>query len=298
MYSYSLFGLTVQSSFLLPELPVSNPSENAHPDVVIHNGDVPDTLSEVKTQGVAYEINENQFRIEIQGIGRYLVSNGSEIVVAPEAGTDDASVRLFLLSSGLGALLHQRGMLAIHSSCIETPKGAVLFAGISGAGKSTTAAAFHKRGYAVLADDITVVKAIDDGSLVALPGYPQMKLWTQALDKLEHDFQGLERVRPSLEKYYVPLREGFYSKPLRLHRVYVLTSNNLGELSIDPITGMRKLKLLRNHIYRLMLLTGMGKINESLMTMAQNVRVCLVKRPEDGYRLDDLIDLLEEDFTA
>ena len=70
-------------------------------------------------------------------------------------GSLGSDIRVFLLGSCLGALLHQRGVLALHASAIETDQGAVLFMGDSGMGKSTTLQAFIKRGYKMLADDIT-----------------------------------------------------------------------------------------------------------------------------------------------
>ena len=61
----------------------------------------------------------------------------------PAPGRDlyESDVRVFLLGSCIGALLHQRGILVLHAGAIHTDKGAVLFTGPWGIGKSTLLAA-------------------------------------------------------------------------------------------------------------------------------------------------------------
>ncbi len=296
MYAYTLFGLTIHSSLQLPELALASPDTPA--DVVVRTGMIPPTIEDVLATGVLYQISARQMRMSIDNIVSFLVSDGQEIIVEPHKSADDASVRLFLLGSALGALLHQRGMLPLHASCIETEYGAVLFVGRSGVGKSTTAAAFHKLGYPILADDITVIQAGEDGVPTVLPGYPQIKLWAESLEKLEQGTTGLEKVRPQIEKYAVPIRDGFSSKPLAVHAVYILMSNLSPDFSLKPVTGMQKIMILRRHTYRSTFLGEMGKVNPNLLAFAQKVRICLVKRPEIGYQLDELVEAVKADFSA
>lgn len=296
MYTYSLYGMTLESSLKLPELKHTGAQSPA--DIVIKTGNVVESLDNVTARGVMYEMNASQFRLSVDGVARYVVNRGEEIVIEPDASADDNSVRLFLLGSAIGALLHQRGLLPLHGSSIETPKGAVVFVGSSGAGKSTTVAAFHKRGYSVLADDVTVAIPGDDGSLSIMPGYPQIKLWSNALDKLEHASDNLERIRPQLEKFALPLGEGFRSEPLKVHSVYLLSTKNTDEFDITPLTGMRKVRLLKNNTYRGRYIEGTPGTDNSLLALAKQVRVCKVTRPSAGFDLDRLVDMLEEDFNA
>ena len=83
--------------------------------------------------------------------------DGNQIVIDAAPDATDRNVRLFLLGSALGALLHQRGLLPLHANAIDLGGGAVAFSGHSGAGKSTIAAWFHDRGHRILADDVCVV---------------------------------------------------------------------------------------------------------------------------------------------
>ena len=81
----------------------------------------------------------------------------AEIVAEPRQGVPDSNVRLFLLGSAMGALLHQRGLLPLHTNAVEVGGRAFAFMGKSGAGKSTLAAWFHDRGFRIVADDVCVV---------------------------------------------------------------------------------------------------------------------------------------------
>jgi len=57
------------------------------------------------------------------------------------------------MGSAMGALLHQRNILALHAGTIAVNGGSVIFCGPSGIGKSTLAAGFRRRGYPNVAGD-------------------------------------------------------------------------------------------------------------------------------------------------
>ena len=199
-YSYWVFGLQVTSELSLPEL-----YAGAEPaDVVIRRGPVPDDLPDAQAHGVLYQAAPGVFRLKVNGIARYLVTDGREIVVQADADADASAVRVFLLGSAMGALLLQRGILPLHTSAIESAGRCVAFAGNSGRGKSTLAAAFHGRGYRVLADDVLAVRDGRGVPPMAYSGSRELKLWADALDLLEIEADGLRRARPQVEKSCLP----------------------------------------------------------------------------------------------
>jgi hypothetical protein len=149
-YYYTAFGLCFATEFPCPEL---SPGGGT-PDVLIRYGVVPVTLRAAKQTGIGYQAATGQLLLNIDGVARFLIQDGKEIIVERAAEGDDDSLRLFLLSSALGALLQQRGILTLHSSAIEVEGGCVGFLGSSGVGKSTLAAALLQRGYRLLTDDI------------------------------------------------------------------------------------------------------------------------------------------------
>ncbi len=79
-----------------------------------------------------------------------------EALPAPDAAATAIEHRL--VSVIVPLLLAERGDLVIHASAVDTGAGAVLFAGPSGRGKSTTVAALARAGLPTLAEDGLVVE--------------------------------------------------------------------------------------------------------------------------------------------
>lgn len=296
LFLYTVYGLTVVSALECPGLLWG---EGA-PDVTIRYGQVPTTLGNVRDRGVAYEVNSSQFLLYPRHIARYLVSVGTEVVIERGQNSRDEDLRVFLLGAVFGALLHQRGILPLHGSAIETSRGAVIFAGPSGSGKSTLAAAFQRRGYRVLADDICAVSLDGDGRPRVFPAYPQLTLWADAAEYLQQNVTILRRVRVSLEKYALPLRGAFSTQPLPLYAVYELDTTNTRTFTLTPLRGKGKLELLLHNTYRKRWLRGMGKSAVNFQQCAQTsrcVNVSRIVRPQYPLLLDELVDLIEKDLA-
>lgn len=298
MKNFRAWGLNIASRMDLPEF-MEGSGKCA--DVFVDYGVVPDSLHEVRTRGVLYQAAPGRFLLTVDGVANYLVANGREITIEKAADAEDDAVRLFLQGSAFGALLHQRGVLPLHASAIRVNGKAVLFCGISGVGKSTLAGAFFKRGYPVLADDICALSSTDEGISMVLPGFPQLKLWADATRKLEENTDCLRKVRRELEKYGLPLENGFSSEPTPLDRVYILNTTNTDSFDMRPVNGLRKFNALMNNTYRCSFIEGLGSKPEhfSQCTAAgRNARIRRVTRPTRGFRIDELADLIEKDFSA
>jgi hypothetical protein len=210
-YTYTAYGLNFASSFPLPEL---RPAAGGPADVTISYGDVPDSLGEPSANGIAWQSAAGQMLLSVSEVARYLVLDNREIRIHPLPGTREADVRTFLFGSVLGALLHARQILVLHASAIQTERGAVLFMGRSGAGKSMLLGAFLQRGYAMLSDDKAGVVLDDNGGPQVLPGLPLIRLAHDAVSVLRYPMNGCQ-LRHGLEKYVLPVAS-FSPTPLRL----------------------------------------------------------------------------------
>lgn len=198
--NYRAYNLVIASPIPLPPLHEAGPE--FVPNVFIREGSVPaEGIPGARNQRAFAQVGEHAVWLNVKGIARFLIENGETITLEPYPDADPDSIRLYLLGSGLGALLHQRGNLVLHANAIRVGDGAVLFAGVSGAGKSTTAAVFHQMGYQVIADDVTAVN--QEGHVVG--GFPQLKLWEDALDHLKINKDGLALIRHQVKKYSYPL---------------------------------------------------------------------------------------------
>lgn len=88
-----------------------------------------------------------------------------------------------LLDQVLPLVLNYKGKEALHGAAVVTPYGACAFVGVTGAGKSTLAAGFLSAGYTVLTDDCVVLETRSD-TIVAIPAYPSLRLWDDAIAEL------------------------------------------------------------------------------------------------------------------
>lgn len=289
---YRAFGLNILSDIpFLDTTPV-----RGTPDVVIAYGDLPDDIPNARIKGVRYEAGPGAFLLRVDGIARYYVTEGKSIVVEREPGAADEEVLLFLMGSAMGALLHQRDILPLHAGAVSVDGGAVLFAGPSSIGKSTLAAGFQKRGCPILADDVCAVTANGKDHATVIPGFPRLKLWADALKKLQTETEGLKRVRldQNFKKYFVPF-EHEAARPASVRSVFVLQSTNTDRFKVEELTGMERIEPILNHTYRPRFLEGLGNKQvhfRQCSAVAAHAPVFKLTRPQKGFRLQELMDLM------
>jgi hypothetical protein len=297
-YTYKAYQLTIHAGFPIPEFP---PGEDAGapPDVYIHYGTVPTSLENVTGRGVVYQATADQFLLKMNDLARYLVQNGNEIIVEPAANSLESDMRVFLLGSAIGALLHQRGLLVIHAGAVHSDQGALLFTGPSGIGKSTLLGELLRRGYKMMVDDVCAVTLDLAGLPVVLPGYPRTRLWSDAAYKLEQDIHTMERTRPSMEKYERQAPEQFWDQPAPLHRIYLLNTTNLNELKLEPLPRIQTFSIVLHNTYRQQFLDGLEMRSPHFglaAAVAKATGVTRVTRPLHTFQLAELADLIEQDL--
>lgn len=219
MQFYRVSGLSVASEIELPGL-IAGTAERA-PQVTIRRGPVPHHLPDGRAAGPTWQVAGRQFLLRIPDIARFLLNDGREIVCAPESEETVADIPVFILGTVFGILLHQREQIVLHASAVRVNGRAVLFCGPSGAGKSTLAAALAQRGYPLVTDDFCTLSIEGTGAPLVHPDGRHLKLWAQAIERLDLAQQRGERVRKSLEKFYVEPSEAFI-EPLALGAVYAL----------------------------------------------------------------------------
>lgn len=278
-FAYTLFGLRIVSEIELPEL---TPAEAGEADVTIELGSVPNPPSgDLSVDGASVVL-------PIPEVARYRISGGSRILVEPEAIAPIRNVRLYLLGSAMGLLLHQRGDLPLHANAVEIGGKAVAFMGRSGAGKSTLAAAFHDRGHAVIADDVCVIRFDGEGVPHAWPGIPRLRLWEEALtatgrssDAYQLSYAGDENFR----KFDVPVkRAGVIELPLAA--VYQLGTGD--RLNFRPLQGFELAEAIFANTYRGGYLRAVGDPRahwSAAMRLGGGTPIFLLERPWDFDRI-------------
>jgi hypothetical protein len=228
-----------------------------------------------------FKVSEDDFFLDIKDVARYRVSNGRTIRVNPYDNADEDSINLFIEGSVLGALLHQRGLLPFHGSSFSYKGKGILICGRSGAGKSSVTAAFHQQGAVFINDDISPLSVSDKETRI-LPVKTRIKLWNDSLGKLNINADNLNRIRPQLDKFYLPI-EKTPGLDHKLDYVFILHSHQQDNYSACKLNGAEKFSILRQHIYRKVYLKGMPKTQKNyfqkLFLLAKEVPVISIKRP-------------------
>jgi hypothetical protein len=297
MHQYRAFGVNIASEFELPELMVSK----GEPDLTIRPGKVPEKIWNPKSEGVCYQASPGEFLLNIKDVARFHVKNGSEIVIDLYANSSPEDVRLFLLGSSFGALLHQRGYLPFHGSVVNFNGRAVIFSGVSGSGKSTLAGSFKKRGYPVLSDDVANISLDADQKPVVHPSYPQIKLWKDSLLKLGEEPGSHNKVRKKLEKYGMQLKSGFYNESLPLAAIYIIVAQNSVMDGIESITGIEKFNALRKNTYRYTYLAGLDLNAQHFITctkIAPSIQVKRISRNNGPFSLESYTNMVEQEILS
>jgi hypothetical protein len=294
-YLYQLYGMTIAVPFECPELLGSE----GPPSVVVELGPTPARLGETWAEAPYFQANARELLLWIDGLGRFHAVDGRAITIERQNGGSEIDLRAFLLGPVFAAILHQRGVLPLHASAIERDGGAVLFVGPSGSGKSTLAAAFAQRGHRILADDVAAV-VLQEGRPLVLPGYPQLKLWSDGLTRIGAATEGLPRVESRREKYGLAMLEQHCGSPLPLESAYVLQpSGDAAGVELEELRGMHKLTPLLANTYRTSFLgEADGKIPnfEQCADVARAARVVRVARPASGDTVEALAGRIEEDL--
>lgn len=294
--NYSAFGIQFESDIILPEL---HTCTGGCADVKIISGNVPKELLSPHEQNDVYQVAENEFLFRVDGIASFYVTNGEQIIVQRFNQNLD-QVRLYLLGTVMGVLLMQRGILPIHGSSVVVEGQCIIFVGVSGAGKSTVAAALRINGHSLLADDISAVKFDNNGLPWVQPGYPQQKLWQGSATMLGIDTIPLRRICEDMDKYAVPVFAGFWRDPILLNAVYeikVQPGNNIG---IRPVKGVEKIATIMHHTYRSGMLEGLGLKHahfKKCASLTKQIPVFCLTRPESIPLLERQVDVLERHFA-
>lgn len=272
-FDYELFGLAVRSEIAIPELRPVLPT--GEPDIRIRMGSA-----------------STGARITIAGIADFAVGGGREILVRPAGGASPRNVRLYLLGSAMGLLLHQRGLLPLHANAVVIGSEAVAFMGPSGSGKSTLAAWFHDSGHTVVADDVTVVGFADAGPPTVHPGLPRLRLWKQALEASGRNSAHYARSYAGDEtwdKFDVPLdlaRARAKSRPLRA--VYLLDKGPV--FDVQSLSGIEAAEAVFANTYRGAYVSTAGEPRLHWEACVRLVRSTPIFRAVRNWGLERLAD--------
>jgi hypothetical protein len=293
---YRIGGITLISEIALPELPlIQQQSATPHP-VQVRLGAVANHLPGAVELDPDCFATPTQYLLHIQGVARYLVTAGREIVVDLAAAAPALDVRGYLLGSIFVVLCQQRGLLPLHASAIAGKSGVVAFLGNSGQGKSTLAAHLAQRGFRVLADDVCLIDATEPSAAMVIPTAPWLKLWRTSLENLGREAEGLDRVFTDDDKYRLPLAPVLTPEPIL--RLVFLESNELASSTteIEEVPRVQAVPLLMNLTHHSYLLEATGQQEENFLRCGRvlsQARAYRLIRPWGLMHVESTVDALE-----
>jgi len=234
-FSYFSYGLNIDSSIRMPDLV---PGGNGA-DITFRFGELSDEYLDsvirtpvLETPGCRVRVSENAMSFDWPIIGKFLITEGCEVVVQPADGALQDDLMPFLTGPAMIALLHQRGYLVLHASCVLVNGIAVAFLGAKGFGKSTLAACMYARGHSLVSDDIVPVY-FSNGKVYTLPGYPRIKLYPDSVVAAGSDPNGLPYIHRLIEKHSFSCPNEGAVGPVELGALYVLEKSD--DVRIDDL---------------------------------------------------------------
>jgi hypothetical protein len=293
---YLIGGITLISEIALPELPlIQQQSATPHP-VRVRLGAVADHLPGAVELDPDCFATPTQYLLNIQGVARYLVTAGLEIVVDPDDAAPALDVRGYLLGSIFVVLCQQRGLLPLHASAIAGKSGVVAFLANSGQGKSTLAAHLAQRSFRVLADDVCLIDAAQGGAAMVIPTAPWLKLWRNSLESLGREVEGLDRVFSEDDKYRMPLAPILTPEPIS--KLVFLEANDISSVTtrIEEVPRVQAIPLLMNLTHHSYLLEPTGQQEQNFLRCGRvlsQARAYRLLRPWGLTYLESTVDALE-----
>ena len=280
---WGLFGLNVLSELALPfpEEPVSPARESVRV-----------AFAPLAPQGHWITTSEpNDLQLEIPDVARFRIIAGQEILIDPSPGVSDRNLRVYLLGSAFGALLHQRGLLPLHANAVVVKGQAVAFMGASGAGKSSLAVWFQDHGYSILADDLCAVSCGQAEPPQVLPGVPRLRLWKDAVARSGRESDELELSFDGQDKFDLPAPRNAIASPAPLAGCYLLGEPEAARAPrITRLAGAEAIEALIANTYR-------GKFLKLVGSAERHFEACLeVNRSVPVYRVERVKAV--EDFES
>ncbi|MDZ7267797.1 MAG: ATP-binding protein [candidate division KSB1 bacterium] len=311
MWQYRLYGLRLLANRQLPGLPVAAHAEAN--DVRVWFGEMPPWLPantdrrerlcresrERDDQGAPVQrlwqaAGGNYYRFVFSDGVEFVVDcSGREIGVTWAATSSPEDAATYLLGPILAVALGLQEVTCLHASAVAIAGGAVALVGPSGAGKSTTAASFARLGFPVLSDDVLALR--DRRSVfLAQPGYPSLRLWSDAVTALFGSAEALPPLTPTWDKRCLDLCASeykFQQDELPLRAIYFLDDRGQSPQSlIMPVPPAEGLLLLLANSYLTHDLDRRHRLREFdlLSRVARHVPLRRVQAPENPAHLPAL----------
>jgi len=292
-YLYRAYGLNIESEIAFPEMEIGQ----GQADVMIQLASgLPRELPEPARCGWRFQARPSQVLLTTTQTYT-LISDGKRIQTELKAEANIRDVRLLLLSWGMGALFHQRGILPLHGCAMEVDGGCVVFCAASGVGKSTLTMNLLRLGYHFLDDNVAAVQK-ENGQPIVHPGLKQLKLLPDTMKNFGLSPEKHEMIHSNESKYTVILSENHANRALSLRRIYLLKRSRSNRLQMRELKGQEKAEALQKQIFHARYIQGLGIAREhysQMLWLAGKTQVIEAILPDPRPQPEEIaLQLLED----
>lgn len=287
MNYYQLHGLTIAADFQMMD--IESIAFLEKPDITLRFGKVDEERKRLapfaKQDGMIY--HEGELLFIINSIGQFFFPNKNNVIVQLEKGCSIEKAMPYIYSNVITALLQMRDLFTIHGSGVMASNGLNLFSGQSGIGKSTLATHLFNKGFPLFCDDRAVLywKALEK-CFYAKPSMPTIRLMADAVDKVDNKtwLKNQRVVDYKKDKYEFDIKESIIKEEQRIQHLYIIRNIKGQQIQTVPISGNRKMTLLKKQSFKAQFINVLGKQKEHFLFLSQIMQVLpisVIRRPVD-----------------
>jgi hypothetical protein len=212
-----------------------------------------------------------------------------------------ANTAVFIRGPVLGYVQRLRGVTCLHASAVNIEGTAVAFAGQVGAGKSTLAAEFVRRGFPLVSEDVVPLQPASDAILVQ-PGHPNVGLWPDSVAAAYGHEEALPRFVPGWNKRCldVAANGSFARSVLPLGAIYLLSQRrNEDAPRIEDVQGSERLVALAENTYAGWLADAAGRARDfGVLSALIRLPIRRIVPHCDPAALSRMAELVLEDVSS
>jgi hypothetical protein len=246
MYTYSLYGLVVESNTEFPQLLEWDGQEDKVPPADIHIEITEETSLQEKyasllEKGVVHCFIDNGVWFHNQA-GDFLIETidgKTRMICEKYADVDMGIARSFLMGNCIALAMTQRKKVVLHGSTLSFGDKTVLVCGDSGTGKSTTAMALIDEGAKLMADDISVIDIDSSGNAYAFPAFPEQKVCRDAAVSRGLDLNTLRYIDEERDKFSYLRKDIFVNEKRKVDYMISLHLSSAGQDESKFENGIR-----------------------------------------------------------
>jgi predicted RNA-binding protein len=153
------------------------------------------------------------------------------------------------------------------------------------------------RNHDLISDDVVAIETNGD-KIRVFPGFPQFKLWPDAVKGIGMSPDDLPRLHPRLEKRAHRIQSGFSLEPYSLRGICVLDAGE--QVEIAAIGGPEAFLELVRHSYigRHLSATGSSALHfRQCGAIINGTRIYRLRRPRDLFLMPEIAAILEHNFA-